>query len=183
MYENYRFVKDMGIHSVMDQLMTPYPKTPLREEMLHDGRVANYSDFRWYDGYFSNVRTHSLTPEELNFVRWKIRRKVIGMWRPTRGDWKYFKGYTYLWEFGLRQIVWLNERLLETIFGLEGRYKLQMRHFLQLNDFGIEVSGRERPSPYHPVYGPGRDPYQDTRRLLLGEDIPLRRDRPTLQDA
>ena len=183
MYENYRFVKDMGINSVMDQLLTPYPKTPLREEMLQDGRVANYSDFRWYDGYFSNVRTHSLTPEELNFVRWKIRREVIGMWRPTKGDWKYFKAYTYLWEFGLRHIIWANERLLEKIFGLEGRYKLQMRHFLQLNDFGIEVPGRERTSPYHPVYGPGRDPYQDTRRLMLGEKLPLRRDPPTFQDA
>lgn len=183
MYENYRFVKDMGINSVMDQLLTPYPKTPLREEMMQDGRVANYSDFRWYDGYFSNVRTRSLTPEELNFVRWKIRRDVIGMWRPTKGDWKYFKGYTYLWEFGLRHIVWLNERLMELIFGLEGRYKLQMRHFLQLNDFGIEVPGRERAAPYHPVYGPGRDPYHDTRRLLLGKKLPLRRDPPTLQDA
>jgi radical SAM superfamily enzyme YgiQ (UPF0313 family) len=183
MYENYRFVKDMGINSVMDQLLTPYPKTPLRAEMLQDGRVANPSDFRWYDGYFSNVRTHALTPEELNFVRWKIRREVIGMWRPTKGDWKYFKGYTYLWEFGLRHIIWLNEYLLEAIFGLEGRYKLQMRHFLQLNDFDIEVPGRERPSIYHPVYGPDQDPYQDTRRLLLGKKLPIRRDRPTLQDA
>jgi len=183
MYENYRFIKGMGINSVMDQLLTPYPKTPLREEMLQDGRVANYSDFRWYDGYFSNVRTRSLTPEELNFVRWKIRREVIGMWRPTKGDWKYFKAYTYLWEFGLRHIIWLNERLLEKIFGLEGRYKLQMRHFLQLNDFGIEVPGRERANPYHPVYGPGRDPYQDTRRLMLGEKLPLRRHPATFQDA
>src|ERR1017187_103333 len=89
--ENYQFIKNMGITSVMDQLLTPYPKTPLREEMLADGRVANQEDFRWYDGYFSNVRTNNLTPAELSFARWKIRREVIGMWRPTRADWKYFK--------------------------------------------------------------------------------------------
>ena len=59
---------------------------------MNDKRVANLSDFRWYDGYFSNVRTHNLSPEELNFVRWKIRREVIGMWRATKGDWKYFQG-------------------------------------------------------------------------------------------
>ena len=64
------------------------------------------------------------------------------MWRATKGDWKFFKGYTYFWEFFFRHIVWVNERLLELIFGVEGRYKLQMRHFLQLNDFGIEIPGR-----------------------------------------
>lgn len=171
--ENYEFIKEMGIASVMDQIMTPYPKTPLREEMLADDRIANLSDFRWYDGYFSNVRTHQLTPAELNFVRWKIRREVIGMWRATKADWKFFKGYTYVWEFGFRHLVWLNERLLELIFGIEGRYKLQMRQFLQLNDFGIEIPGRQRADTYHPVYGSNEDPYRDTRWSLLKRSLPF----------
>jgi hypothetical protein len=89
------------------------------------------------------------------------------MWRPTRGDWKHFKGYTYLWEFGLRYLIWLNEKLLTALFGLEGRYKLQMRQFLQLNDFGIRIPGRRRSSVYHPVYGDAGDPFDDTRRSLL----------------
>ncbi len=171
--ENYQFIKDLGITSVMDQLMTPYPKTPLRQEMLQDGRVANRMDFRWYDGYFSNVRTRSLSSEELSFLRWKIRREVIGMWRATKADWKYFKTYTYLWEFGLRYVVWVNERLLELLFGIEGRYKLQMRHFLQLNDFGIQIPGRERAEPYHPVFGTAEDPYRDTRWSLLRRRLPF----------
>ena len=171
--ENYMFIKKMGITSVMDQIMTPYPKTPLRDEMMEEGRIANRSDFRWYDGYFSNVRTSQLTPEELNFVRWKIRREVIGMWRATKGDWKFFKGYTYFWEFFFRHIVWLNERMLEFLFGIEGRYKLQMRQFLQLNDFGIEIPGRQRVETYHPVYGNHADPYKDTRWSLLKQRLPF----------
>jgi radical SAM superfamily enzyme YgiQ (UPF0313 family) len=171
--ENYQFIKSMGITSVMDQIMTPYPKTPLREEMIASGRVANLSDFRWYDGYFSNVRTSQLEPEELNFVRWKIRREVIGMWRATKADWKYFKGYTYLWEFGLRHVIWMNERLLELVLGVEGRYKLQMRQFLQLNDFGIEIPGRKRMETYHPVYGNHSEPYQDTAWSLLKQRLPF----------
>jgi radical SAM superfamily enzyme YgiQ (UPF0313 family) len=171
--ENYQFIKKMGITSVMDQIMTPYPKTPLRSEMLEASRIANNADFRWYDGYFSNVRTSQLTPEELNFVRWKIRREEIGMWRATKGDWKFFKGYTYLWEFFLRHIIWLNERLLMGIFGVEGRYKLQMRHFLQLNDFGIEIPGRQRTETYHPVYGDNTEPYRDTRWSLLKKRLPF----------
>jgi anaerobic magnesium-protoporphyrin IX monomethyl ester cyclase len=171
MRENYKFIKEQGVTSVMDQIMTPYPKTPLRDDMLRDGRVRNLHDFRWYDGYFSNVRTATMTPEELSFARWKIRREVIGMWRATKGDWKYFKGYTYLWEFGLRYIIWLNERMLEFLFGIEGRYKLQMRHFMKLNDFGIEIPGRERAYSYHPVYGTSEDPFQDTRWSLLKKRV------------
>ena len=167
MRENYRFIKEQGVSSIMDQIMTPYPKTPLRDNMLRDNQIQNLSDFRWYDGYFANVRTSNLSPEELSFARWKIRREIIGMWWPTKGDWKFFKGYTYLWVFGLCYIIWLNERMLEMLFGIEGRYKLQMRHFMQLNDFGIEVPGLERTDSYHPVYGTSDDPFRDTRRSLL----------------
>ncbi|MEW6366654.1 MAG: radical SAM protein [Acidobacteriota bacterium] len=165
--ENFRFIKGLGITGVMDQLLTPYPKTPLREEMLRDGLVRNMSDFRWYDGYFSNVRTRHLSAEELNFVRWKVRREIIGMWRPTPGDWKFFKGYTYLWEFGMRHLIWLNERMLERLLGLEGRYKLQMRHYLALNDFGLPAQRRDRSYSYHPIFGTADDPYAETRRSVL----------------
>jgi radical SAM superfamily enzyme YgiQ (UPF0313 family) len=172
MRENYEFVRGLGITSVMDQLLTPYPKTPLRHDMLEAGRARNLADFRWYDGYFSNARTDFLTPEELSYQRWKIRREVIGMWHPTKGDWKHFKQYTYLWEFGLRYVIWANERLLELLFGLEGRYKLQMRHYLQLNDFKIDVPGR-RSANYHPMFGTEEDPFADTRVSLIRRRLHL----------
>jgi anaerobic magnesium-protoporphyrin IX monomethyl ester cyclase len=172
--ENYAFIKGLGINSVMDQLLTPYPKTDLRKEMLKQGLVANHDDFRWYDGYFANVRTEHLSPELLSFVRWKTRRDVIGMWRPTRADWKHFKGYTYLWEFGLRYLIWLNERLLELVFGVEGRYKIQMRQYLQLNDFGFEADGLDRGRPYHPLFGTAEDPFDDSRASLIRRRLPFR---------
>jgi len=172
--ENYEFIRDLGITSVMDQLLTPYPKTEIRKEMVAAGLVANHGDFRWYDGYFANVRTQHLTPERLNFVRWKSRRDVIGMWRPTRADWKYFRGYTYLWEFGLRHVIWLNERLLELLFGVEGRYKLQMRQYLQLNDFGFDAEDRGGRQTYHPVFGTSDDPFRDSRSSLMRRRLPFR---------
>ena len=42
-----------------------------------------------------------------------------------------------------------------------------MRHFLQLNDFKIDVPGLERNDTYHPVYGTSDDPFLDTRWSLL----------------
>jgi hypothetical protein len=126
--------------------------------MLADDRIKNMADFRWYDGYFGNARTEHLSSQELMWQRWKIRREVIGQWRATPGDWKFFKGYTYLWELGLRQIVWVNERVLERVLGLEGRYKLQMRFYMSLNDFGIKIPGRPAPNAYNPVFGTEEDP-------------------------
>jgi len=167
MRENYRFIKEQGVTSVMDQIMTPYPKTPLRDDMIRAGLVSNFSDTRWYDGYFSNVRTATMSPEELSFARWKIRREILGMWKPTKGDWKYFTGYSVVWMFGLRYMIWVNERIMELLFGIEGRYKLQLRHFLQLNDFKIQVPGLERKETYHPIYGTSEDPFLDTRWSLL----------------
>lgn len=171
--ENYEFVRELGITSVMDQLLTPYPKTPLRADMLASKLVANLEDFRWYDGYFSNARTEHLSSERLSFVRWKTRRDVIGMWRATRADWKYFKGYTYLWELGLRHVIWLNERLLELALGVEGRYKIQMRHYLKLNDFGLDLDGHPRRQTYHPVFGTADDPFDDTRSSLIRRRLPF----------
>jgi len=48
-----------------------------------------------------------------------------------------------------------------------------MRQFLQLNDFGIEIPGRQRADTYHPVYGSHADPYRDTRWTLLKQRLPF----------
>ena len=93
------------------------------------------------------------------------------MWRPTRADWKHFKDFTFLWQFAMRHLVWVNERTLETLFGVEGRYKLQMQQFMQLNDFGIEIPGRDRADTYNPVFGDATDPFRQTRLELLQTEI------------
>jgi anaerobic magnesium-protoporphyrin IX monomethyl ester cyclase len=179
--ENYEFMRELGVSAVMDQLMTPYPRTRIREQLLGEGRVRNPADFRWYDGYFANVATDHLEPAELNWLRWKTRREVLGMWRATRADWRYFTGYSLLWELALRPIIWANERLLTMLHGLVGRYKLQMKYFLELNDFGITIPGRRRADTYHPVFGDATEPYGLTRAEWLDRELALRDPPPALE--
>jgi hypothetical protein len=171
-------MRDLGINSVMDQLMTPYPSTEIRQQLIDEGRVRNPDDFRWYDGYFSNVATDHYEPAELNFMRWKMRREVLGMWRAKPEDWRYFAGYSLLWELGLRPLVWLHERYAEMRYGIEGRYKLQMKHYLDLNDFDIEGPGLERSATYHPVFGDASDPYHESREQLLARTLEFSPPRP-----
>ncbi|HEY5955432.1 MAG TPA: radical SAM protein [Polyangiaceae bacterium] len=171
MRENYEFMRDLGVNSVMDQLMTPYPSTEIRRELIDEGRVRNPDDFRWYDGFFANVATDHYDPAELNFLRWKLRREVLGMWRAKSADWRYFTGYTLLWELGLRPLVWVNERYAAMRYGVEGRYKLQMKHYLDLNDFGIEVPNYERPATYHPIFGDCTDPHAESREQMMNRKL------------
>ncbi|MEW6365316.1 MAG: radical SAM protein [Acidobacteriota bacterium] len=48
------------------QYLTPYPKTPLRDELISAGLVANEKDFSAYDGFTCNVRTRHLSCQELS---------------------------------------------------------------------------------------------------------------------
>jgi hypothetical protein len=78
--ENYRFLHSLRCELWLDQIMTPYPKTVTRQEYTDMDLVTNPDDFRWYNGYWANVRTRHLSPEEIQFHRWRCRTK----WSPGR---------------------------------------------------------------------------------------------------
>ncbi|KPJ58011.1 MAG: hypothetical protein AMS16_00110 [Planctomycetes bacterium DG_58] len=73
--ENYEFFRTEQVDFFGDQIATPYPRTELRQELLRDGLVTNVDDYRRYNGFWANVRTKHLTSEELQFLRWKCRRR------------------------------------------------------------------------------------------------------------
>jgi len=57
------------------QILTPYPQTALRQELLEAGLIANLNDYRTYNGFESNIRTKYLGCRELerlkgNLVFW-----------------------------------------------------------------------------------------------------------------
>lgn len=81
---NYKFFDDQDIDFFGDQIMTPYPKTGIREEMMRQGLVTNLDDYRLYNGYWANVRTRHLTPDEIQFLRWKYRDKVSTFRKTTK---------------------------------------------------------------------------------------------------
>lgn len=62
---NYRLMKKMRPDLIYSQYLTPYPKTRLRQEMLEAGLVVNPDNFRTYDGFHCNIRTHHLSQAAL----------------------------------------------------------------------------------------------------------------------
>lgn len=61
----FRFAFDLGVDHAIVQVLTPYPKTETRSELLQADLVSNASDFSRYNGFIANVRTRHLSPDAL----------------------------------------------------------------------------------------------------------------------
>ncbi len=70
------------------QILTPYPKTAIRDELLKLGLVTNEHDYSKYTCYHANVRTKYLSAQRLNELRDDIeeryRYKSGATWRLLR---------------------------------------------------------------------------------------------------
>ncbi len=128
--ENYQFFKDQGVDIYFDQVLTPYPKTGIREELLKAGLVTNLHDFTKYNGFWTNVRTKNLSQDELSFARWKCHRDYFVLAEPTpiyrkiMGMGYYYRRYKLL-KKGLN-VWWNTERKV---------YEQEMERYRNVNQF------------------------------------------------
>ena len=58
-------IRVMDIDLPYLQILTPYPGTQQREELVRRGLVTNENDFTKYNGDHANIRTNHLTPKQL----------------------------------------------------------------------------------------------------------------------
>ncbi|MEW6356636.1 MAG: radical SAM protein [Planctomycetota bacterium] len=79
---NYEFLRDNEVEYYLDQIICPYPKTASRDDLLELGAVTNPDDYRYYNGFWANVRTKHLTSDELQFLKWKYHRQHSLRFRP-----------------------------------------------------------------------------------------------------
>ena len=63
------------------QILTPYPQTAIRQELLEAGLITNLDDYRSYNGFASNVRTRYLSCKELGAL--KANQVFWGTVRPA----------------------------------------------------------------------------------------------------
>ncbi len=81
--QNFEFFDRANIDFYGEQIITPYPKTGMRDILLKEGLVTNVSDYSKYNGFWANVRTKYLLSEDLQFLRWKYRRKYSTFFKTT----------------------------------------------------------------------------------------------------
>jgi len=81
--QNFEFFDRANIDFYGEQIITPYPKTGMRDILIKEGLVTNTSDYSKYNGFWANVRTKYLSSDDLQFLRWKYKRKYSTFFKTT----------------------------------------------------------------------------------------------------
>lgn len=135
--ENYRFLKSTGADSYYCQILTPYPKTAIREHLLNEGLVTNAADFSRYNGMWANVRTRHLSSEELHYLVWYHLQKVMGWWDPSPRARARGPLWTPIWIYAFRPLLKLYVGRLLKKHGWRGRYRMHYDRMERVNRFDI----------------------------------------------
>ena len=65
LWANYKYALEIGVDVPTFNVLTPYPKTGMREELANINMITNLDDFVKYNGLAANVKTKNLTSEEI----------------------------------------------------------------------------------------------------------------------
>lgn len=132
---NYQFLKSTGADTAYCQILTPYPKTGIRQELMDAGLVTNSKDYTRYNGMWANVRTRHLTAERLHYLTWYHRLKVMGWWEPSDRIRRQGKLWTSIWLYFFRPITKIIVARSQKKYGWEGRYAREVSRLARINHF------------------------------------------------
>jgi anaerobic magnesium-protoporphyrin IX monomethyl ester cyclase len=133
--ENYEFFKSIEADTAYCQVLTPYPKTGIREDLIDQGLITNLYDYRKYNGLWANVRTHHLDTEQLQYQFWYQRQTVLGWWKPPKRMKEKGWAWILIWRFGFKPILKTRYWLMMRKYGWEGRYNREMQRWKNMNMF------------------------------------------------
>lgn len=137
--QNFEFFKKMGVDYNGDQIVTPYPKTEMREELIKQGLVTNIDGYGKYNGFWANVKTKNLSADEIQFIKWKFDNEYSRFFDPSPlFRKKYFPMYVWRKIF---QIPYRKAKYYFRYFGKteQERFQMDMDSYWAWNVFpGLE---------------------------------------------
>ncbi len=133
--QNFEFFDKANIDFYGEQIITPYPKTGMRDILIKEGLVTNIYDYRKYNGFWANVRTKYLSSEDLQFLRWKYRRKYSTFFKTT----PVFKANFAMINL-LRVLILRPYHRIKNFIASLGKterdlFKKDMKRFAEMNNF------------------------------------------------
>lgn len=133
--QNYEFFDKANIDFFGEQIITPYPKTGMRDILIKEGLVTNTTDYRKYNGFWANVKTKYLSAEDLQFLRWKYKRKYSTFFKTTPAFKANFAIVNLLRIFVLRPYYRMKNVI--TSMGKKERdiFEKDMKNFAEMNNF------------------------------------------------
>lgn len=133
--DNYAFLKSTGADTAYCQILTPYPKTGIRQQLLDEGLVTYPFDYWRYNGMWANVRTHHLDADTLQYLVWYHRQTVMGWWEPSERVRKQGRLWTGIWIYFFRPLMkqWIARS--QRKYGWKGRFERDMARMRAGNRF------------------------------------------------
>jgi anaerobic magnesium-protoporphyrin IX monomethyl ester cyclase len=132
---NYQFLKDIDADASYCQILTPYPKTGMREDLINQGLVTNKANYKKYSGLWANVKTRHLTSEKLQYLFWLHRQKTLGFWKPSGRARSQGRGWTAIWIYIMKPLLKSFYARIVKRDGWEGRYGRELKRLERMNSF------------------------------------------------
>ena len=132
---NYEFFVDLQIDFFADQILTPYPKTGMRDELLKARLVTNTHDYSRYNCFWANIKTNYLGPEDLQFLRWKYNKKYANYICTTPAFIKNYPLAYYYRQYFRRPFLKLKNKLSGNKLGDMELYTRDMARAEAMNKF------------------------------------------------
>ena len=133
--ENYRFLKSTGADTAYCQILTPYPKTEIRRQLLNQGLVTNALDYTRYNGMWANVKTRKLDSKTLQYLFWYHEQTVMGWWEPSKQIREQGRLWTGIWIHFLKPIMKIVVRRSQEKYGWQGRFQRDIKQRASVNWF------------------------------------------------
>ncbi len=144
--ENYQFLNELETDASYCQILTPYPKTRLRENLLAAGLVTSPDRFERYNGLWANVKTRHLQADQLAYAFWYYRQTVLGWWKPSAFAVQRNRLWTSLWTNCVKPVMkhFVDRRLRRA--GWRERYQGYLRRLEGMNRF-VDLDGFRENGP------------------------------------
>ena len=133
--ENYEFFKKIGADAAYCQIITPYPKTGMRDDLLAQGLITNKTDLKKYNGLWANVRTKHLSSDELQYQFWYQRQVVLGWWNPPSSVRRQGRLWIWIWIYLMKPFLKMRYRRIMKKIGWQGRFEQEIERLQQMNYF------------------------------------------------
>ncbi len=133
--ENYTFLKSINADAAYCQILTPYPKTGMREFLMAENLVTNPTNLSKYSGLWANVRTRHLDSDRLQYLFWYHRQQVLGFWDPSQHARTQGKLWTSIWRFTFKPFLKMHYKRVLNNMGWEGRYQREVQRWNDMNTF------------------------------------------------
>ena len=133
--ENYQFLKSTGADTAYCQILTPYPKTGIRRQLLDQGLVTNPYDYTRYNGMWANVKTRQLSSDQLQYLLWYHNQKIMGWWNPSERIRTQGRLWTSIWLYAFKPLLKVLIARQQKRIGWRGRFEQEIKTRAAVNRF------------------------------------------------